>query len=397
MSGLKFSGGLSAATFLARYWQKKPLLMRAAVGTKQFELSPDEVAGLALEPDVEARLLRPGDDDDTVVLESPFALEELTSLPPRDWTLLVQDVDKHLPDLGRFTDLFDFIPSWRFDDLMISVAAPGGGVGPHVDQYDVFLCQMLGHRRWQLGAAGDHKEVATTGLRQIAPFPVSEEFLLGPGDVLYLPPGIPHDGVAEDLCTTWSVGFRAPTVAELAIGLGCRQNACDLDSARYADPDLDLSESRQGLIGERAVKRFRSLLGDAFAGNDAAFVPRLGEFLTTPKSWLAPEPREQRMASAELKKRLESGDRLCRHGMALIAQAKNDAAHWLFASGKSHLLSGQQIALAGLLCSQRQFTAADFGDLPDDALAIKLLVSLYNDGQLLFASDWEKNGDEISG
>ncbi|NNF52180.1 MAG: cupin domain-containing protein [Gammaproteobacteria bacterium] len=395
MVGLALPGGLNAAAFLTQHWQKKPLLMRGAVDPQQFSLSADEVAGLALEPDVEARLLVPDAHGQMMVSEPPFASEDFTGLPPRDWTLLVNDVEKHLPELAGFLDDFDFIPSWRFDDLMISVAAPGGGVGPHVDQYDVFLCQMQGHRRWKIGEAGNHKESSVAGLRQIAPFVVSEEYLLGLGDVLYLPPGIPHDGVAEDLCCTWSVGFRAPTAAELATGLEIGVNNIE-GAARYCDPDLAVIESRPGLIGQRALERFRSLVGKR-SGNDETFRIKLGEFLTTPKPWLTALPPPKHIAAGELSRRLTSGEPLRRHGMAIFAHMQCVGEHCFFASGRTYRVAGLEIQLAQLLCAKREFTGGDFGPLSPDGPEIQLLASLYNQGQMLFENDWENDGDQLPG
>ena len=396
MSGLVFPHGLDAASFLRCYWQKKPLLLRSAVDPRQFALSPDEVAGLALQADVEARLIVAGAHGGTQVQEPPFASEDFTGLPTDNWTLLVNDVDKHLPELASFLDAFAFIPGWRFDDLMISVAAPGGGVGPHVDQYDVFLCQMQGHRRWRLGEVGEHEEVCIGGVRQVAPFAISEDLILQPGDVLYLPPGVPHDGVAEDICSTWSVGFRAPSRAELATDLGLSDGPVD-DAIRYSDPDLELDESREGLIGSRALERFQALLGNEWRSDDAACVMRLGEYLTSPKLWLTPTEPERGIAKEALGKRLAAGETLCRHGMALFARAETAEGHRLFASGKTYRLANEQAALAALLCSKRYFTRADFGRLLDDDATIELLASLYNAGQLQLESDWEHDDDRLPG
>lgn len=371
--------------------------MRGAVDPHEQALSPDELAGLALEPDVEARLIRPGPKSKAEVLESPFEVDDLTSLPASDWTLLVQDVDKHLPALAGFLDGFDFIPGWRFDDLMISVAASGGGVGPHIDQYDVFLCQMQGHRRWELGAAGEHAELKGTALRQIAAYDVTETFLLAPGDVLYLPPGIPHDGVAEDLCSTWSVGFRAPTAAELVTGLMGSKPAPKDALRRYADPDLTITESDAGLIGAQAIKRFRDLLGNAVTLDDKTFALRLGEFLTRQKAWLEPLVRDEPMTIEDFTNRIRSGETLYRHGMALFARADIGSEQWLFVSGKARRVTGSETGVAKTLCSQRMFASADSLTALVDGSTIGLVHELYNDGQLLLESDWETDGDEIPG
>ena len=212
MSRLAFPGGLNPQTFLSEHWQKKPLLMRGAV-TRTGTLSPDELAGLALEPDVEARLVRPGRGAQPRCLSHRSRSHDLTSLPRQDWTLLVQDVDKHLPALAGFLDRFDFIPSLAFrrpDDQRRCARRWRGPAHRSIRRIP-----LPGHRspplvdRQPPGDYAERRRFTHSGKSRISRPQTS--MTLGPGDVLYLPPGIPHDGVAEDLCTTWSVGFRAPT------------------------------------------------------------------------------------------------------------------------------------------------------------------------------------------
>jgi 50S ribosomal protein L16 3-hydroxylase len=166
--------------------------------------------------------------------------EEFPGMPHQDWTLLVQDVDKWDADVASVLQAFTFLPRWRIDDIMVSFAAPGGSVGAHVDQYDVFLLQAQGHRRWQIDNGpnpplGFRNDVELKLLREFTP---THEWVLGPGDMLYLPPGVPHHGVAEDACLTFSVGMRAPSAAEL-LGDFVDTLAADADEAlRYRDPDL---------------------------------------------------------------------------------------------------------------------------------------------------------------
>lgn len=393
MSRIGFASGMDANQFLEKYWQKKPLLIRGALNVDRFSLSPEELAGLALEEDVEGRLVLQAPNGALSLVESPFATSDFTDLPTTGWTLLVQDVDKHLPELAAFLDHFDFIPSWRLDDLMISVAAPGGGVGPHVDQYDVFLCQVSGHRRWKLGTAGGHTELDGTALRQIAPFRVAETVLLAPGDVLYLPPGIPHDGVAEDLCSTWSVGFRAPSKAELAEFMPGESAPAADASTRYQDPDLRADEAVHGLIGESAIARFRELVGGLASLGDEEFIVSLGQFLTTPKPWLAPQACDAPVTENFMQQKLRAGEQLYRHGMALFARASHAGRHWLFSSGQSRPAGGHLGALVQILCAHRQIAPEELSALHSDPDAIALLTCLYNDGQLLLESDL----DEIPG
>ncbi len=387
MNHLQFPEGLGPASFIQQFWQKRPLLMRGALPELQLSLSPDELAWLALQPDVEARLVCHDRVGQYTLSESPFAESDLMALPDYDWTLLVQDVDKHLPEFAAFADLFNFLPAWRFDDLMVSVAAPGGGVGPHVDQYDVFLCQLTGHRRWLLGEPGDYAERRNSPLRQIGNFKATSAMTLGPGDLLYLPPGVPHDGTAENLCTTWSVGFRAPSQADLAADLepGLEQEASE--HLRYSDADLTPDEVQDGLISGAALARFRNLLGKLLDMDDRELLVRLGQYLTRPKPWLQPEPADQTISAETLRKRLSAGETLLRHGMAVFARGASDQGHWLFASGETIALEMGAWPLAQLLCSRRSYPISLVGAYLDTPDALGVLTRLYNEGQLLLDGD----------
>ena len=238
--------GMPPADFLRDYWQKQPLLIRNAfpqyaAADFQSPLQPEDLAGLACEESALSRIVMHDRASDAWTVRSgPFEEAMFPGMPHQDWTLLVQDVDKWDADVAAILDSFSFLPRWRIDDVMVSFAAPGGSVGAHVDQYDVFLLQAQGRRRWQIDAGENpvlefRDDVELKLLRQFTP---SHEWLLGPGDMLYLPPGVPHHGVAEDACLTFSVGMRAPSAAEL-LGDFADTLAADADEAlRYRDPDL---------------------------------------------------------------------------------------------------------------------------------------------------------------
>src|SRR3546814_488027 len=204
---------MPAADFLRDYWQKKPLLIRNALPGFVSPIEPEDLAGLACEDAALSRLVRHDRERDAwTVRHGPFREEEFPGLGDRDWTLLVQDVDKWDADIAALLPKFDFLPRWRIDDVMVSFAATGGSVGAHVDQYDVFLLQALGHRRWQVDTRDDpplhfRKDAEIRLLQRFTP---SHDWVLAPGDMLYLPPGVPHHGVAEDPCLTFSIGMRAP-------------------------------------------------------------------------------------------------------------------------------------------------------------------------------------------
>src|SRR3990170_7562789 len=205
------------AGFLTDFWQKRPLLIRSPWRAWNNPLAPDELAGLACESDVESRLVT--QLPDTWELEhGPLSGTRFAQLGKQPWTLLVQAVDHHVPAVAALLEPFRFIPNWRIDDVMVSYAVEGGGVGPHFDQYDVFLVQGLGRRRWQLGRLCDHATelLPHDDLRLLASFEPTDEWILEPGDILYVPPRVAHNGIAvSDDCMTYSIGFRAPSRREL--------------------------------------------------------------------------------------------------------------------------------------------------------------------------------------
>ena len=230
---LLWPGDLDEGGFLARHWQRAPLLMRQALPDFRTPLPADELAGLALEPDTTPRLIRRERDGRHTLEHGPFEAEMFATLGDGDWSLLVTDVEKHLPELLPWLAPFRIAPDWRLDDLMVSYAPDGGSVGAHVDEYDVFLLQASGTRRWSIDAsatAGAHELVTSGELRLLADFAPTDTWELVPGDILYLPPGVPHHGIAlgED-CTTWSIGFRAPSVADVV------QHFAELLAERLAD------------------------------------------------------------------------------------------------------------------------------------------------------------------
>ncbi len=276
---LAWPDGLDEATFLADVWQRRPLLMRAALPGFETPLPADELAGLSLEEDVTPRLLLE-DDDGFRVEHGPFDAARFDALPER-YSLLVSDVEKHLPELQAWLRPFRFVPGWRFDDLMVSYAPDGGSVGAHVDAYDVFLLQASGTRRWSIDThrRAGRRTVTRGDLQLVDPFEPSETWTLEPGDILYLPPGVPHHGVAVgDDCTTWSIGFRAPSAAEIVAGTVALL-ADELDAVPLPDPPL-----RPGTAGRMAPESLRALKSAferALRLDDEDFAQLAGRVLTT--------------------------------------------------------------------------------------------------------------------
>ncbi len=251
-------GDITVEEFLEQYWQKKPVLIRQAFPGFESPLEPDELAGLACQEGVLSRLiLEQGGDYPWQLRQGPFDGDDFDALGDSRWTVLVQEVDRHVPAVADLFDEFDFLPSWRKDDVMISFAARDAGVGAHTDSYDVFLLQGSGRRRWEIGPVGDYTMKPDLEIRMIDNFEPTETFELEPGDMLYLPPGVPHNGVALEPCLTYSFGFLAPDLAgmleEYAPWVQQQRGP-----VRYGDPDLETGPS--GLISARDVERLAELV-----------------------------------------------------------------------------------------------------------------------------------------
>jgi 50S ribosomal protein L16 3-hydroxylase len=249
--------------FLANYWQKKPVLLRQAIPGLSSVLSPEELAGLACEEGVHSRLVIEKDADTPWKLRyGPFKDEDFTSLPLSHYSLLVSECEKWLPELQQLVDLFNFIPKWRMDDLMISYAPESGSVGPHIDEYDVFLIQAAGQRHWSIAneAPLDPALIPDLDLAIMQEFEPDREWVLEAGDILYLPPKIAHHGVAVgDGCMTYSMGFRAPSAGDIMDSFLLEASERKLTDQRYSDVPLDRNRNPAEITGED-VSHFRSMI-----------------------------------------------------------------------------------------------------------------------------------------
>lgn len=343
--------GMSPDVFLRDYWQKKPLLIRNAFPGFVSPIAPEDLAGLACEEGTLSRLIahdRAGDQ--WMVRHGPFEEELFPQLGEHDWTLLVQDVDKWDADVAALLPAFDFLPRWRIDDIMVSFAATGGSVGAHVDQYDVFLLQAHGHRRWQIdaGASPSVEFRDDVELKLLRSFEPTHDWVLGPGDMLYLPPGVPHHGVAEDPCLTFSVGMRAPSAAEL-LGDFVDTLAADADEAqRYADPDLTMPADPHE-IDAAAMERVVAAL-NALRMNDP---DRLGDwfarFATLYRAAGEVAPPDALPSRIEAEWDLQQGARFIRHPFSRAAWRRAAKGARLFVSGLGFALpvrDAQRLAAA---------------------------------------------------
>ena len=358
--------GMPPAQFLRDYWQKRPLLIRGAFPDFVSPLSPEDLAGLACEEAALSRIVRHDRKKDRWTLRSgPFAEAEFPKLPKQDWTLLVQDVDKWDADVRALLDRFDFLPRWRIDDVMISFAAPGGSVGAHVDQYDVFLLQGQGQRHWQISTVPDaptafRDDVELKLLREFKP---THAWTLDPGDMLYLPPGAPHHGVAVDACLTYSIGMRAPSQAELLVDFAEHLAEQAGDEARYADPDLALPSDRHEIDAD-ALARVRNALA-AVQADDAALAQWFGTYISAYRSADVAAPPKPPTADA-VRKTLADGGALLRHPFVRSAWTKQGKRAQLFVGGEAFAMG---IASARKLAAAQTLDAAQFQSLDADAQA----------------------------
>ena len=387
-----FLGGLSPAAFLHRHWQKAPLLIRQAIPEFASPLSAEELAGLACEPEVESRLVleHPGAEPPWSVRQGPFAEADFAGLPASHWTLLVQGVNKYLPAVADLLDGFDFVPGWRIDDVMISYAPAQGSVGPHVDQYDVFLLQGYGHRRWQIAGASVHEAelIPDVPLRILRTFEPDQEWVLEPGDMLYLPPGVPHHGVALDDCMTFSVGFRAPAAAEL-VGLFYDEVAAGLrEHERYADPDLEVP-AHPGQITPEALAQVQDIIRREYLSRDAT-ERWFGRMITEPKLQEGLEPREDTLTEAQFRARVLAGGVLRRSEYGRFAYIdRGTAGALLYVDGQEIALGPDAAPAAPLICDTRRFPPSLLAPCLDNAACLAVLTELYQRNALYFEDEDE--------
>ncbi|OYV01111.1 MAG: cupin [Burkholderiales bacterium PBB5] len=353
---LPLLGGLSPDRFMRRYWQKKPLLIRQALPGVRPPLDRAALFDLAGADGVESRLVTQFKGG-WQLKHGPLTRRQLPAVKQPGWTLLVQGLDLHLDAARALLEPFRFVPDARLDDLMISYATDGGGVGPHLDSYDVFLIQVHGQRRWRVGPVADRSLVPGMPVRLLANFQPTEEWLLEPGDMLYVPPLWGHDGVAEGECMTASVGFRAATATSLAQEL-LHQLADELEApeagvreAIYRDPGAPATAT-PGRLPDSLRSFARGVLEKALR-DDVAFDRALGVLMTEPKPqvWF------------------DDGQDLA-PGQAVVLDRRTRMA-WddrhVFINGEAFVASGRDARLMRALADGRALSASDVARLSDGA------------------------------
>ena len=346
-------GGISLSDFFANYWQKKPLLIRNGLPDWINPLFPDELAGLALEGDIESRLVIENDQGKPWQLRAgPFSEEDFNSLPDSGWSLLVQAVDQWVPEVTALLDQFRFLPNWRLDDIMVSYAPDGGSVGPHFDYYDVFLIQGFGKRRWQLGQTCDEnsEKIDGTPLNILKQFDCEQEFVLEPGDILYVPPQVAHWGVADGECMTYSVGFRAPSHVEILDDFTAEVCKSLPDHLRYTDAAAK-ETSTPGLISADVIHQLGQIV-QSHLNSPNQLAQWFGKYMTEPK--YDPEMGQAEQACASEIEQATAD--LQGHEGSLFQSPDGRFACFestLFVNGKSYHC---EPALAQALANQREIT-----------------------------------------
>ena len=359
-------GGLSPAQFMQRHWHKKPLVIRQALPGFVPPLDRADLIALAAQPEVESRLIVHTGGIDTGAAKGtaawkfrhgPFVRSALPPFKQPGWTVLLQGMDLHDERVHALMNRFRFIPDARLDDLMVSYATDGGGVGPHYDSYDVFLLQTHGQRRWRIGRQKDLSLVPNLPLKILANFEPEEEFVLNPGDMLYLPPRYAHDGVAVGECMTYSIGFRAPNRGELASELLQRlaEDAADaVGEAMYRDPKQEAVE-HSGAIPETLVEFAQTALADALQ-DPLALRRALGEYLSEPKAQVSFDGQSDAVWGGAI--RLDRRTRLM-----------YDAKH-IFINGESYVASGRDAQVIRNLADQRYLPQKSVAQLSEGAAAL---------------------------
>jgi 50S ribosomal protein L16 3-hydroxylase len=351
---LALLGGLTPSQFMKRHWQKKPLLVRNAIPDFVPCVGRAELVALAGEEGVESRLIVDSPKG-WKMKHGPFPKRSLPAFSQKKWTFLVQGVDLHHDGVHAMLQQFRFVPDARLDDVMISYATDGGGVGPHFDSYDVFLLQAHGQRRWRIGRNKDLSLQPGVPLKILQNFEAEEEFVLNPGDMLYLPPKYAHDGVAVGECMTWSIGFRAPQEGELAreLLLGLADEAFDgVGDALYRDPK-QIAVSSPAAIPS-SLSGFARQVVDKALKNPQLLDSLLGEYLTEPKAnvWFeGPQAEPDLSAGVQLDRR---------------TKMMYDDKH-LFINGESFKVGGRDAVGLRQLADDRAITGQTFKILSTDA------------------------------
>lgn len=366
---------LDREQFLARYWQRQPLLITEAITGFEPPISAAELAGLALEEGVESRIVEHRDGLWNLQ-DGPFTPQDFDRKHP--WTLLVQAVDHLAPDVAALRRLVDFLPRWRVDDVMVSYAPDGGSVGPHFDNYDVFLLQGAGQRLWKIGQFCDAETALLPHdeLRLLRDFDLQQEFLLNTGDILYIPPGVAHWGIARGECTTFSIGFRAPRLADM-VSRFADQLLEQLETDQFYHDAVQVPVSRAGELRPRDLDRAMAQLQGAL--DQASGNQWFGELVTEPRYDVFPDEDEL----AETRHRLHS-DRvtIALSPASRLVWQQEESHVRVFANGESRCFSLALLEALIKLCETDQLDHDDVVTMMKTDTGAELLDYLLETGCL---------------
>ncbi len=371
---------LDIEDFVSQYWQKKPCVIREAFADFELPVTPEELAGLACEEDVHCRLVIERDDGSWQLRYGPFEERDFLALPERNYSLLVSECEKWMPELNALLDPFRFIPDWRIDDLMLSYAPEGGSVGPHVDEYDVFLLQASGARRWRYGAKRLENPVLIPDLELaiLEEFNHDHEIELQPGDMLYLPPGIAHHGVALEPCMTCSIGFRAPTAASVLESFALETERLDQRVQRYTDPELEL-DRHSAEISNNEIARLRTLASGLMQEADALWPDAVGKLLSD-SAVVAEVDDDQPVFISDLL----AADWLRHPETRLLFHQTADAIR-IYYNGRAHALpqSPEVLACVQQLCQRHEWSQALIKRCIEVEPIAELLLELATNGAII--------------
>lgn len=390
---LNLSNSFDRELFLREYWQKKPLLIRGFFEGFTDLLSAEEVAGLACESFVESRLVEgsvtqnPSDNSiaaELALSHGPIDEERFPSLPQQDWTVLVQSVDQWVPEVAELKAVFDFIPSWRLEDVMVSFAAPGGTVGPHFDHYDVFLLQGSGSRNWRVGerCTAETNTVDQAGLSLLPEFAATDSYDLEPGDVLYLPPRYAHWGTATDAGLCYSIGLRSPSLAEMLEGYSDALIARADPASRYEDSAPQVPEHPGEIKSTMLDTAYQSLMDTL--GQREAFNRWFGCQVTQPRYPELIHAPDEDYTLDSLVAALESGAELLRHpGSRFANMSEPDGTVLCFVDGGCIELSESEATLVSLLSNSDYANYGEIFQQNQSPAGREFLLQLVNQGSLV--------------
>ena len=387
MEPLTHLGELTVEEFIADYWQKKPVCIRNGIAFQEALIAVDELAGLALEPEVESRLIEnKGDIKNWQVIHGPLSEADFNKERDFPWTLLVQGVDCFVPEVHDFLAKFRFLPSWRLDDLMISYATKGAGVGAHYDRYDVFLIQGEGQRQWQVGQTCNENSALMVHdqLSLLQDFELSEEFILNPGDMLYIPPLVAHKGIAlSDVCVTYSVGFRSPSHGDVLTTFADERSMDISADLRLKDHGFT---SNSGEISAADVEGLMQLMRDQITPENVA--QWFGKHSTEAK-YPALDMAEEAMDQTELESIISDAYGVLRvsEGVRLAYTWQGDGGLTLFVQGEALPCPPDATAFVEAIANQWLLEVDEMAPLVANDAAMAMLLILHNQGYLYFADE----------